>query len=184
MGTATSEIHRDIAAVFFTKEKLAEATNELSALGLKDGEISLLCTEQASKTLQNDFSQPTARSATQGKHADLVQEEGSASTVSATFGGLSLVATSVGGAAIVASAGIFGGAVAVATAASVVAGGLGALAGAFMSKSDADVLQNEIDAGHFVLVVRAPESELKDQVIASLEQTSGVSVRQLKGQQD
>lgn len=179
MSAAAGEIQRDIAAVFFTTEKLTEGINALQVLGLENKEISLLCSEQAAQTLQNNDFNFSPEPSTQDAHAG---SEGTASTVSATFGSLSLVASAVGGAAIVASAGIFGGAVAVATAASVVAGGLGALAGSFMSKSDADALQNEIDAGHYVLVARTEESALKDRVVESLETTSGVSARILKAE--
>lgn len=108
-----------------------------------------------------------------------VENEGTPSTVSSTIGGLSLTAGAVGGGAIVASAGIFGGAIAVATAASVVVSGIGALAGAFISKSDADALQNELDAGHIILLVRTSEDRIKDEVVALLSEKSGLRAKVL-----
>ncbi len=173
-------IERDIAAVFFDGEKLSDAIEALLAAGIERTKLSLLCTEDAVKErLQADY-KCVAGIKDEGSVIRYVENEGTPSTVSSTFGGLSLAATAVGGGAIIASAGIFGGAVAVATAASVVVGGVGALAGAAISQTDADALQSELDAGHIVLLVRTGEDRLKDEVVALLEDHSGVSARVLQ----
>ncbi len=174
------QIERDIAAVFFDGENLNGAIEALLKAGIAKENLSLLCTEQAVKErLQADYS-CVAAIEDDGSVVRYVENEGTASTVSSTIGGLSLAATAAGGGAIIASAGIFGGAVAVATAASVVVGGVGALASAFISQSDADALQSELDAGHIVLLVRTGEDRVKDEVIALLGDHSGLDARVLQ----
>ena len=174
------KIERDIAAVFVDGESLNDAVSAVLKTGIEKGKLSLLCAEDAVKQrLQADYS-CVGELTDSGSMVRYVENEGTPSTVSSTIGGLSLAATAVGGGAIIASAGIFGGAVAVATAASVVVGGVGALAGAFISQTDADALQSELDAGHIVLLVRTGEDRMKDKVLAALDDCASMDARVLQ----
>lgn len=180
MSNTTEEIKRDVAAVFFDGKNLDNAIKDLLALGIAKEQVSLLCNEQVVKEkLQADY-KSVNKVNDGGSMERYVENEGAASTVSATIGGLSLAGSAVGGGAIVASAAIFGGALAVATAASVVVGGIGAVVGAFISKSDADVLKNELDAGHIILLVRVGENRMKDEVVELLSGHSGMNARVLQ----
>ncbi len=174
MSNDQDRIERDIAATFFDAKSLSNAMDNILALGIERDQLGLLCSETALKEkLNSDYDIETA-TAEGNVAARYVKKEGVSSTVSATFGGLSIVASAIGGGVLVASAGIFGGALAVATAGSVIVSGLGAIAGSAISTSDADTIQNELDAGHIVLLVRTQEDRTKDRVIATLKEASGL----------
>lgn len=179
MENTDKKIQQDVVASFVDGERLNQAVKRLLDAGIENKQISLLCTEQSvMDKLQDDFDVVNEANSNE-KLERFVAKEGTSSTVAATVGGLSLAATTAGGAAIIASAGVFGGAVAVATATAAVVGSIGALTGVAISQSDADKLQEELDDGHILLVVRTGEDRQKDEVVELLQQCSNENIIQL-----
>lgn len=180
MNASSHAPQRRVAGTFFSGNKLDSAIRSLLDNGFNKDQIDLLCTEEAVREkLKEDYICISAI-ADDEDATRFVEKEGTASTVSATIGGLSLAGGAIGGGAIIASAGLLGGPVAVATAASTVAGGLGALAGAFISKSDVDILQDELDAGHIVLLVQTQEGRQKDIAQRILTEVSEIEAKVLE----
>lgn len=180
MNHTVNNLERDIAAVFFTKEKVELAIEALQDAGVQKEQISLLCTEHTVRerlaASYEEFGDTEKdRASVHGS-----EERVSPSTVTATVGGLSLTASAIGGGALVASAGIFGGAVAVATVAAVTVSGLGAMAVAFMTPSDAEGLQHELDAGRIILLVRTGENRQRDEALRLLSDVSEIEAKVLR----
>lgn len=180
MNASSRVPKRRVAGTFFSGNKLDSAIKALLDNGFEKDQIDMLCTEE---TVRDKLKQDYVCIGAIADDEDatrFVEKEGTASTVSATIGGLSLAGGAIGGGAIIASAGLLGGPVAVATAASTVAGGLGALAGAFISKSDVDILQDELNAGHILLLVQTEEGRQKDTAERILTEVSEIKARVLE----
>lgn len=171
------KIKRDIASVFVNGEDLNDAIKAVLHIGIEEDKISLLCTEDADRVRSQSDNSCVGEVEDSGSTMRYVENEGTSGTVFSTVGGLPSAATAVASGAIIDSAKIFGTAVAVATATSVVVGGIGALAGAFISQNEADALQSELDAGHLVLLVRDGENRMKGKVIAALDGCSALDAR-------
>lgn len=177
-----SALKVDTVGVFFDANLLQTAVEKLKEAGITDSQLGILCSESSLNAKLGHLYQRINRDADDSETPDIdfVQEEAVGDTPYAAFGALSLVAGALGGGALVTSAGVLGGALAVATAVSAVVGGLGALTAGIMSKSDAEELQEQIDAGHILLFVRTGEDRQKDQVSDIIEQVSEIAPRQLK----
>ncbi len=177
---SNQEIKKDLVAVFFDAQTLESAISDLHEIGATDDQLGLLCSEDSLQgKLGHIYKRLTAKSGADDPDTFFVENESVGSTPYAAIGGLTFVASAIGGGAIVASAGIFGGALAAATAAPVVVGLAGLLAGTIMSKNSAESLQEQVDAGHILLFVRTGENKFKDEVMKVLEKHSGVDVTEM-----
>ncbi len=169
-----SEIKKDQVGIFFEADTLENAITELKSIGIDYEQLGLLSEESSLKGKLGHIYEKIAN-ASDGNSPDtvFVDEESVGSAPYAAIGGLSFVATALGGGAILASAGVLGGALAVATATPVVIGLAGLLAGYVLNQSDANALQEQVEAGHLLLFVRTSENRLKEQVAKVLEKHAG-----------
>lgn len=181
MANATDTLKIDSVAVFFEKANLEAAVGQLKEIGIADEQMGLLCSESClSSKLEHLHAQLKQQSGNPDA-PNVKSIDGEALNVApyATFGAFTFVGGVLGGGALVASAGVLGGAVAVAAAASTVVGGIGALTAGILSQSDAENLQEQLDAGHMLLFVRTGEDRQKDQVLEILAEHSGIKPRVL-----
>jgi hypothetical protein len=169
-------ITRDVVGIFFGSERLQGAINNLTMEGIDSTRIGILCSEETTREKLSHVYGEVAVEDGSGNPDNQCRFEIKSDSVAtapyATIGGLSLVATALGGGAIVASAGVLGGALVVATAASTVAAGLGAVAGAAISESEKNTIQHELDKGHILLWVRVKESKEKERAMHILHESS------------
>ena len=89
-------------------------------------------------------------------------------TAHALFGTLYIVGSAIAGGAVVGTAGILGGALAVAAATAAVFGGIGVVLGAIISKSDAEYLEEQVDEGHLLLFVRTRDGDHEKLAVQTL----------------
>jgi outer membrane lipoprotein SlyB len=179
-NSAKPEIKKDLIGVFFDAHKLEDAISDLHKIGVTEDHLGILCAEESlTGKLGHIYNRVSAQTGENDPDTVFVQRESIGSTPYAAIGGLSFVASAIGGGAIVASAGIFGGALAAATAGPVVVGLAGLLAGTLMSKTDSESLQEQVDSGHILLFVRTGENRFKDEVSKLLEKHSAVKITEL-----
>lgn len=181
METSTKdEIKKDLIGVFFDAHKLEDAITDLNKIGVTDAQLGILCAEESlTGKLGHIYDRVSSQTGENNPDMVFVQKDSIGSTPYAAIGGLTFVASALGGGAIVASAGIFGGALAAATAAPVMVGLAGLLAGTLMSKTDAESLQEQVDSGHILLFVRTGENRFKDEVAQLLEKHSAIKITEL-----
>lgn len=179
-SASNSEIKKDLVAVFFDAQTLEDTIKDLSEIGVGKDQLGILCAEESlNGKLGHIYQRVSNESGGDEPDVSFVERESVGTTPYAAIGGLTFVASAMGGGVIVASAGVFGGALAAATAAPVVIGLAGLLAGVVMSKTDTEALQEQVDEGHILLFVRTGEDKLKDDVRKILDKYSGIPVTEL-----
>lgn len=170
---------REAVGIFFEAGNLKEAVEELHASGFGDAELGLLAGDATVKQKLGKLYTDLNRSSDDAKAPDtgFVDEKSTKDTVHALFGGALGLTTVVAGSAIVATAGVLGGAFAAGAAGAAAVGGFGAVASAIIGKSDADKLQEQIDSGHLLLFVRTPDTAAEKKAVDIIENHSGFDVR-------
>ncbi|MEX2468213.1 MAG: hypothetical protein WD396_00520 [Pseudohongiellaceae bacterium] len=158
---ANSVVTREAVGIFFDSKKLEEAIRDLQQAGFEHKEIGLLAGEHTVKDklghVYAEYHHDTDDD--EGPKTAFVHKEAVGDTVHALLGTLYFVGAAVAGGAVVASAGILGGAVAAAVATTAVFGGVGALLGSIIHESDAEFLEEQVDEGHLLLFVRTNGAE-------------------------
>lgn len=147
---------REVIGIFFNASSLEKAVKDLYDNGFKHSEVGMLAgkfTVQQKlghlyQEVNSDIGSPDA------PDTAFVAKESVGDTFHALIGTLYVVGAAVAGGAIVVSAGIFGPPLAVAAATTAVFGGVGALLGYISSESDAEYLEEQVEEGHLLLLVR------------------------------
>jgi hypothetical protein len=103
-----------------------------------------------------------------------VSEEGTEDTNHAGLGALVFLGAAGAAGAAVITAGIFGGALLAGTAGAAAVGAVGAVVGTVISKSDADLLEEQIDEGHILLFARTKGSESERVAIEVLSRNGAI----------
>ena len=152
---------REAVGIFFDTKKLEETIAELKSSGFESDELGLLAGEHTVREnlgyiyaeVNKNETSPSA------PNTAFVAKESKGDIPHAMFGSLYLVGTALAGGAVVASAGILGGAVAVAVATTAVFGGVGAVLAGIIHESDAEYLEEQVDEGHLLLFIRTRDTE-------------------------
>lgn len=163
---AHTKVH-EVIGVFFDRNNLEEAINELRASGYEHDQLGLLASEQTVQSSLADIYERTNLHADASKEPKMAFARKESGDNFWNFnGGLFFAGSTAAAGAVVASAAVFGGALLVAAAAAAGVGAVGAVAANLISKSDADFLAEQVDQGHILLFVRvsgaADESVAKE----------------------
>lgn len=149
------DIHEAVG-IFFDSHGLERCIQDLRSAGFTRDEIGML----AGRTtildkLSHIYEQVNAANASpDAPDVAFVTRESKGDTIHMMAGSLSMLGAAVTGGAVVASAGILGGALAAAVATGAVFSGIGALLAHIIHQSDADYLEEQIEEGHLLLFVR------------------------------
>ena len=140
--SATPSI-REAIGIFFDAKHLEAAITDLKSKGFRDEDLGLLAGENTVREklghLYTDVNKDQA--SPDAPNTAFVARDSIGDTAHALFGTLYIVGSAIAGGAVVATAGILGGALAVAAATTAVFGGIGVVLGAIISKSDAEYLE-------------------------------------------
>jgi hypothetical protein len=170
---------REAIGVFFDAEKLEETIAELKAMGFHSESFGILASEFSVREklshlyaeVNKDEEDPNS------PNKAFVAKDSIGDMPHALFGSLYLIGSAVAGGAVVASAGILGGAVAVAVATVAVFGGVGALLAEIIHESDADYLEEQVDEGHLLLFVRTEDTKQENNAIKIMSKHSAFDPR-------
>ena len=174
-----SQSIREAVGIFFDAEKLGEAIKDLQDSGFQHDEIGLLAGEF---TVKQNLGHLYEEINSDEDDADapnkaFVVKDAIGDTPHAMLGTLSIVGSAVAGGAVVASAGILGGAVAVAVATTAVFGGVGAVLAGIIHKSDADYLEEQVEEGLLILFVRTGDEASEQKAVEILARHSAFDPR-------
>jgi len=160
MGKNEELMIREAVGIFSETDDLQRAIDDLLAVGFQRTEFGLLAGEMTVKQQLGDFytSINEFAGSTSAPNITFVHKESVGDTVHALLGNLYLVGgtTMVGGAVI--TAGILGGAMLPAAAGIVAVGAVGAIIGMVIHQSDAEYLEEHVNAGHLVFFVRLKDA--------------------------
>ena len=169
---------REAVGIFFGAEPLRAAAEDLLASGFDRSQIGLLAGEFAVKDKLGDIYAELNENADDPNAPAtgfILKEEG-AKTVHAMFGGLSLAGIAAGGGAVVASAAVLGGARAPAVASVAAVASIGAVISRTLHQSDAEHLEEEIEKGNLLLLVRTRDAAHEKSAVDILKKHSGYDV--------
>jgi outer membrane lipoprotein SlyB len=178
-SAADAAVVRETVGAFVDARKVHEAIDELLESGFKHEELGLLASEQAVRESLGDFYTQTNQysGGADAPNTAFVAKESVGDTVHAMIGSLSLVGSTVAAGAAVASAGIFGGALAAAVAGAAALGAVGAVLGGIIHESDAEELEEQIEEGHLLVFVRARDSAKEKQAADILQRHTPIEVK-------
>ncbi len=170
---------REAVGVFFEARELNDTITDLKALGFDNAALGLLADELiVREKLGHVYSDINKDEADPGApNIAFVAKDSIGDVPHALFGTLYIIGAAVAGGAVVASAGILGGALAVAVATTAVFGGIGAVLGSIIQESDAEYLEEQVDEGHLLLFVRTKNAEQEKQAIEILSRHSAFDAR-------
>jgi len=148
---------KDAVGIFIEPDHLRRAVNELQEAGFTPEHIGLLANEHSVRGSLDDLYDI----------AKAAPDVGATAQESSAFGGsLFVVGTSAAMGAIVASAGVLGGALLAAAGGAVALGAIGTTASKVISRTDADYLEQQLDEGRLLLFARldggAGETQARD----------------------
>lgn len=170
---------REAVGIFFNSDQLEAAIADLKAAGFEAREIGLLAGEFTVKEhLGHLYEKVNKEEDDPGApNKAFVAKQSVGDTAHALFGTLHIVGTAVAGGVVVASAGILGGAIGALVASTAVFGGVGAVLGGIIHKSDADYLEEQVEEGHLLLFVRTEDAEAELKAIDILDKHSAFDPR-------
>jgi len=179
VGDAKSGAVREAVGVFFDANKMREAIDDLLSSGFDRAELGLLAGEFTVKQSLGDlYTQINELSDDpEAPRTAFVAKESSKDFMHGGLGALSFAGTAAAGGAIVATAGVLGGAIAAATAGVAAVAAISAILGALIGESDAEHLQEQIDEGHLLLFVRTLDPAREKLATDILSKHSGYDVR-------
>lgn len=170
---------REAIGVFFDAKTLEKAIVDLKAAGFNSKELGILASEFSVREklghlyteTNKDEGDPSA------PNVAFVAKNSIGDIPRAFLGTLYLFGAAVTGGAVVASAGILGGAVAVAVATTAVFGGVGAVLAGIVHETDAEYLEEQVDEGHLLLFIRTIDTEREKKAIEILSKHSAFDPR-------
>lgn len=170
---------REAVGIFFDAKTLEDTITDLKASGFLADELGLLASEFAVReNLGHLYTDVNEHGGSEDAPETAFVSKGSTNEIShAMFGSLYIIGTAVVGGAVVASAGILGGGVAVAVATTAVFGGVAAVLGGILHKSDADYLEEQVDEGHLLLFVTTKDSEHEKKAVEIMSKHSAFDPR-------
>lgn len=170
---------REAVGIYFDADALQKAVKDLEAYGIRHGQIGLLAGKYTVRDklghlydeVNSEIDQPGA------PDVAFVARDSVGDTMHAMLGSLYIMGAAVTSGAVVASAGILGGAVGAAVATAAVFGGVGTVLTRVISQSDAEHLEQQVDEGHLLLFVRVDDREQEDRVMEILRRDSAYDPR-------
>lgn len=179
MTTGEKPSIREAVGVFFNADHLRAALKDLLAAGFVPERLGLLASEQVVERSLGDLYARTNRSpdSPSAPAIAFIGRESTGETASALGGSLFFVGTSVLMGAVVASSAVLGGGLLAAVGGIVGVGIVGALVATIIHQSDAEYLQQQVDAGHILLFVRMADSAREQQAMNILTFHCGVDVK-------
>jgi len=180
-GDKGSRTVREAVGVFADTKLLQDAVDDLKSSGFDQAEIGLLAGEFAVKQRLGELASTTNESSgvPNAPHTDFVAKESIGDAVHGLFGGLKFMGAAAAGGAVVATAGILGGAIATAAAGVAAVGTVGAVLAALIGEDDAENLERQIDSGHLLLFVRTRDPTREKLATGILSKHSAIDVRLL-----
>jgi hypothetical protein len=151
---------REAVGIFFGAEPLRAAIEDLLASGFDRSELGLLAGEFTVKQKLGDIYAELNENADDPSAPGIrfILKDAGTDTVHSIFGGLSLAGITAAGGAVVASAAVLGGALAPAVAGVAAVVGIGAVFSRILHQSDAEHLEEEIEKGNILLLVRTRDA--------------------------
>lgn len=169
---------REAVGIFFGAEALRAAAEDLLASGFGRSELGLLAGEFAVKDKLGDIYAELGESADDPSAPcnGFILNEAGTNTAHAVFGGLSLAGIAAGGGAVVATAAVLGGALAPAVVGVAAVASIGAIFSRTLHQSDAEHLEEEIEKGNLLLLVRTRDAAHEKSAVDILKKHSGYDV--------
>lgn len=173
------ETVREVIGVFFAGEHLKEAMAELHSSGFDEERIGLLASEHAVKQSLADLYTRTnePHGAAKAPLRAFVKNKSVGGTVRSMAGGLFFAGTTAAFGAAVASAAVLGGALLPAVSGVMAVGAVGAVLGSVIHQSDAEYLEEHIEKGRLLLLVRPGDRRREAAAKEILSRHSGYDVR-------
>ena len=170
---------REAVGIFLDVGTLENAIDELRHAGFGRTDLGLLADEHTvSQTLgrlyarvndpKNDPNKPPI---------DWIRAESMGDVVHGLVGAVVFAGAATAAGAVIATVGLFGGAIVTAGVAAVSVGGLGAVLAGIITKNDAEYLQEQIDRGHVLLIVRTRDLAHESRAVEILSKHSPFETR-------
>lgn len=170
---------RQAIGIFFEREHLDAAIDDLRNSGFDHDQIGLLATEQTVEKSLSDIYAKTNLHLDASKEPKMayVNKKANDDNFWSRSGGLFFAGSTATTGAIVATAAVLGGPMVVAAAAAAGVGALGAAAALTMGKSDAESLGEQVDQGHILLFVRVTNPDEERTATRILSQHAGMDAK-------
>lgn len=150
---------REVVGIFSETGHLHRALDELLAAGYEHESLGLLTGERTVEKELSDYyaTQPGEQDDSAAPRTAFVRRESVGDTVHALLGNLFFVGTTTAAGAAVITAGVLGGALLPAIAGAAAVGAVGAVVGRVIHQSDAEYLEEQVEAGRILLFVRVQD---------------------------
>ena len=174
-----NETIREAVGVFFNAETLEAAMDELLSSGFDKAELGLVAGDFTVKQkLGHIYTEANeAADDPDAPRTAFVAKDSLGDTPRAWLGSALSIGAAVAGGLVVVSAGVLGGALALATAGGVAVGGMGAILARLIGQSDAEYLEEQVGEGHLLLFVRTRDAALEKRASEILSKHSAYDVR-------
>jgi hypothetical protein len=174
---------REVVAVFFDVDGLEKGVDALLAEGFQPDDINLLVDRRVIddnvdlRALESKLHRPPTEA--DAIVDDYVDPEAEGAAPQSLLGGPLFVAAVATGAAVMATAGLLGGALAAAAAGTVSTGAVGTLLARIIHKSDAEYLSEQLEHGRWLLFVRTDHGPRQDAAARVLKRHATFDVRHI-----
>lgn len=157
---SNSPVISEAVGVFVDADTMEQAITALKAADFHARDLGLLASEDAVKEQLGHVYQEVSHEEEPGSvPTAFVARDNLGDTPHALLGTLYIMGTAIGGGAVVATAGILGGALAAAAATVAVFSGVGAVMAVIAHESNVELLHEQVDEGHLLLFVRYPNEQ-------------------------
>jgi hypothetical protein len=181
--TAEENETREVVGVFIDVAVLEAAIDELLSAGFAPDRINLLVDQRALdgsvdlRGLESKLRRPATEA--DATVEEFVHPETEGDAPQSLLGGMLFVAAVTTGTAVVATAGLLGGALAAATAGTLSTGAIGTLLARIIHKSDAEYFAEQLERGRWLLFVRADDKGREDEASRVLARHASFDVRKV-----
>lgn len=160
VGKDNSQRIREVVGIFSDTEHLSTAVEKLFEAGFEWSALGVLAGEDTVRRELRDIYVPVEPSEAGDKSPRMafVHKESEGSAAHSIKGHLYFVGTTTAAGLAVVSAGVLGGALLAAAAGVLAVGAVGAMAGKIIQQSDAQALEEQVEAGRILLFVRTQDS--------------------------
>ncbi len=159
-------IHEAVG-IFFDAESVEACVNDLKSNGFNNETIGLLANQQTVQAKLTHLYEQVNEHGTNEPDVAFVGKESTENSTNAFLGSLSFIGAATVGSGVVASAALLGGPLLVSAATVAFGGGIGAVLGWVISKSEADYLEEQVEAGHILLFVRTNNAQQERRALDS-----------------
>ena len=158
---------REAVGVFFDAESVEGCVNNLKSNGFSNEHIGLLANQHTVQAKLTHLYEEVNKHGANEPDVAFVGKESTENSTSAFLGSLSFIGAATVGSGMVASAALLGGPLLVSAATVAFGGGITAVMGWVISKSEADYLEEQIEAGHILLFVRTRNAQQERKALDS-----------------